>query len=65
MNNQHDVEPTQQTQPKKGEPITIPVPKKGDVFDFLEKVARTPDPEARNASEPDAKLVNTPKPKRD
>jgi len=41
----HDAEPTQQTQPKKGEPITIPVPEKGDVLDFLEKVAHTPDPD--------------------
>jgi len=41
----HDAEPTQQTQPKKGEPITIPVPKKDDVMKFLEKVAKTPDPE--------------------
>jgi hypothetical protein len=38
-------EPTQQTQPKQGEPIEIPVPKKRDVLDFLEKVAHTPDPE--------------------
>jgi hypothetical protein len=38
-------EPTQQTRPKKGEPIEIPVPKKGDVMSFLEKTAKTPDPE--------------------
>jgi len=37
-------EPTQQTKPKKGEPIEIPVPKKGDVMDFLEKTAKPPDP---------------------
>jgi hypothetical protein len=43
--NQHDGEPTQQTKPKKGEPITIPVPKKGDVMAFLEKTAKLPDPE--------------------
>jgi hypothetical protein len=36
-------EPTQQTQPKKGEPVEIPVPKKCDVMSFLQKVARTPD----------------------
>ena len=41
----HEPEPTQQTKPAKGEPLTIPVPKKGDVLDFLEKVAKTPDPE--------------------
>jgi hypothetical protein len=45
----HDSEPTQQTQPKKGEPITIPVPKKGDVMDFLEKTAKLPDPDAATA----------------
>ena len=41
----HELEPTQQTQPKKGEPIEIPVPKKGDVMDFLEKTAKLPDPD--------------------
>jgi len=41
----HDSEPTQRTKPKKGEPIEIPIPKKRDVMDFLEKVAKTPDPE--------------------
>ena len=40
----HDAEPTQQTQPKKGKPVEIPVPKKGDVMSFLEKTAKTPDP---------------------
>ena len=39
----HDAEPTQQTKPKKGEPVTIPVPKRGDVMDFLEKTAKLPD----------------------
>jgi hypothetical protein len=43
----HDAEPTQQTQPKKGKPITIPVPKKGDVMDLLEKTAKLPDPDAQ------------------
>lgn len=41
-------EPTpgmQQTQPKKGEPIEIPVPKRGDVMAFLEKTAKLPDPD--------------------
>jgi len=41
----HDPEPTQKTRPKKGEPIEIPVPKKGDVTDFLEKTAKLPDPD--------------------
>ena len=44
-------EPTQRTRPKKGEPITIPVPKKGDVMDFLEKVAKTPDPDREKRTE--------------
>jgi hypothetical protein len=34
---------TQQTQPKKGEPIEIPVPERGDVMAFLEKTAKLPD----------------------
>jgi hypothetical protein len=38
-------ESTQQTQPKKGDPVTIPVPKRGDVMDFLEKTAKLPDPD--------------------
>jgi len=42
-----DQQPTQQTNPKKGEPATIPVPKKGDVMDFLEKTAKLPDPDSR------------------
>ncbi len=37
--------PTQQTKPKKGKPIEIPVPKRKDVMDFLEKTAKLPDPE--------------------
>jgi len=41
----HDAEPTQQTKPKQGEPIEIPVPKKGDVMDFLEKTAKLADPD--------------------
>jgi hypothetical protein len=45
MAERHDSEPTQQTQPKKGEPIEIPVPKRKDVLDFLEKTAKLPDPE--------------------
>lgn len=53
MADDHEQEPTaktQQTKPKKGEPITIPVPKKGDVLDFLEKVAHTPDPDRSDAA---------------
>jgi hypothetical protein len=42
--NEHSAEPTQKTRPKKGKPVEIPVPKKGDVMDFLEKTAKTPDP---------------------
>jgi hypothetical protein len=41
----HNREPTQQTQPKKGKPITIPVPGKADVMAFLEKTAKLPDPD--------------------
>jgi hypothetical protein len=37
---------TQLTKPKKGKPIEIPVPKKGDVMSFLEKTAKLPDPDA-------------------
>ena len=37
---------TQRTRPKKGEPIEIPVPKRGDVMAFLEKTAKLPDPDA-------------------
>lgn len=50
---ENDMEPTpktQQTKPEKGEPIEIPVPKKADVMDFLEKVAKTPDPDRSDAS---------------
>jgi hypothetical protein len=45
MADDHGAEPTQQTKPKKGEPVEIPIPKKGDVMSFLEKVAKTPDPD--------------------
>jgi hypothetical protein len=45
MTDRHDAQPTQPTQPKKGEPIEIPVPKKGDVMRFLEKTANVPDPD--------------------
>lgn len=51
----HDAEPTQQSKPAKGEPITIPVPSRGDVMAFLEKTAKLPDPDAsaREASRED------------
>jgi hypothetical protein len=45
---QPDVE-TQLTQPKKGKPIEIPVPRRKDVLDALERAARTPDPLAAKA----------------
>jgi hypothetical protein len=37
-------EPTQRTQPKKGKPAEIHVPKRGDVTDDLRKVAKKPQP---------------------
>lgn len=51
MADDHEPEPTpktQLTQPEEGEPIEIPVPKKGDVIDFLKKVAKTPDPDRQD-----------------
>lgn len=33
-------EPTQETQPAKGKPVTIPVPDKADVMAALRKVAK-------------------------
>jgi hypothetical protein len=42
-------QPAQQTQPQKGKPVEIPVPKKGDVMSFLEKAAKTPDPDRSDA----------------
>jgi len=35
---------SQQTQPKKGKPVEIPVPKRGDVFRDLKKAAKPPKP---------------------
>lgn len=43
MTDDHEPEPTQPTRPKTGKPLEIPVPKKRDVLDFLERVAKTPD----------------------
>lgn len=39
---------TQLTQPKKGEPVEIPVPKRQDVLGALEKAARTESPRERH-----------------
>ena len=39
MAEHREPEPTQQTKPKKGKPITIPVPEKAEVMAFLEKTA--------------------------
>jgi hypothetical protein len=36
----HNSEPTQQTQPKKGEPIEIPVPKIGTIRPAIRKLAQ-------------------------
>ncbi len=36
-------EATQETQPAKGEPVTIPVPEKADVMAALRKVAKADD----------------------
>jgi hypothetical protein len=52
----HDDEPTpktQPTQPKKGKPVEIPIPKKGDVMSFLEKAAKTPDPDGPDGTPTD------------
>lgn len=43
-------EPTQPTQPKKGKPIQIPVPKREDVLRNLRKVAK---PRLRNGKAKD------------
>jgi hypothetical protein len=52
MPDDHGAEPTQPTKPKKGKPVEIPVPKRGNVMDFLEKAAKLPDPErAENGSD--------------
>jgi hypothetical protein len=33
-------EPTQQTQPKKGDPVTIPVPTRDEIEDAISKVSQ-------------------------
>jgi hypothetical protein len=40
MAEDHDSEPTQLTQPKKGKPIEIPVPKREDIENLLSRSAR-------------------------
>jgi hypothetical protein len=37
---QEDPTPTQETKPAKGEPITIPVPKRAEIEDLLSRSAR-------------------------
>ena len=44
-----DKEPTQQAQPKKGEPITIPVPTRDEIDQALAKIAQ-PLPQAEEAA---------------
>jgi hypothetical protein len=39
MADNHDAEPTQETQPKKGQPVKIPVPKRKEVFELLRGVS--------------------------
>lgn len=38
----HHPEPTQKTQPKKGQPVEIPIPKRRDFDQFVKKVAGPP-----------------------
>ena len=35
----HDAEPTQQTKPAKGKPMTIRIPSRGEFDEFVRKVA--------------------------
>jgi hypothetical protein len=47
----HDAKPTQQTQPKKGEPIEIPVPKEDDFEKLVRRaVPHRPAPDLDSAS---------------
>ena len=46
-------EPTQETQPKKGEPITIPLPKRDDIDKAL--IAITQPPSAKKHQRPKRK----------
>ena len=40
----HGVEPTQKTQPKKGKPVEIPVPKRSEFDRLLAKAEKPPTP---------------------
>lgn len=42
MADHHDTEPTQQTKPAKGEPMTIPIPTEREFDEFVRKVAGPP-----------------------
>jgi hypothetical protein len=42
--NDHDAQPTQKTQPKKGDPVEIPIPTRDAVLRDLMKVAPRPEP---------------------
>ena len=46
---ENEQEPKQQTQPKKGKPVTIPVPSRGEFFDALERVVN-PKPKAKRST---------------
>jgi hypothetical protein len=37
---QHDAEPTQETKPAKGKPIEIPVPKRDQIEDLIDRAAK-------------------------
>jgi hypothetical protein len=41
----HEPEPTQQTRPKKGDPVEIPVPKVSTIRAAIRKVAKPDKPE--------------------
>jgi len=49
MTEDHDAEPTQKTQPKKGQPIDIPVPSREAVGDAFERLAKADDPDAKGS----------------
>jgi hypothetical protein len=44
---QQEREPTQLSQPKKGEPVEIPVPKRGDFERLVTRAAKTPPDEGK------------------
>jgi hypothetical protein len=45
-------EPKQRTQPKKGKPVEIPVPKRGDVERLLNRAAKQPAKQRRAPMKP-------------